>query len=465
MNTCTSLEGNPDLYGLGIRIGIYLQWISACISLLLDPESAQSTYDVNSIFVFAILVATIIAAQQGAARIEMYLMLQFMLGSFITSMSTLGIRLWLMSPDRLAQIQTTTTTFFKSFWCAQEAMISRLSEKLSTSTWKSLFAELWAQNIIYISTPIVLHLIIPLEQLSIWKPPGLTWSGVIWRLTIATLVASYNLAFWFGSLGSGLQQPPGQGCGPPYVFLFSRQQLDGTVFDLCRVAAIVIAVIIFPASLLLLQLLANLWGYTCLFLYRDLLYLLKPTTQRAFQSALDRINTLLKKQENPFIALLNVPWALGPLNHITLTDVLGFLATPKDQSIRFSDVIKVCVSLGRGEVMKNETEATPPLFDEGLMSGWKHANIVWFIMSIEYTIHWNNIHGVDTINTTGQLIPFIIGCVTSLQVIKRIMLFAWAKKYPDWADTQLRFRDGANGFTLFEIVKRNENEDAEGRSQ
>ncbi|KAJ5548425.1 hypothetical protein N7513_005659 [Penicillium frequentans] len=384
MDTCTSLEGNSDLYGLGIRIGIYLQWISAWISLLLDPESAQSTYDVNSIFVFAILVATIIASQQGAARIEMYLMLQFMLGSFITSMSTLGIRLWLMSPDRLAQIQTTTTTFFKSFWCAQEAMISRLSEKLSTSTWKSMFAELWAQNIIYISTPIVLHLIIPLEQLSIWKPPGLTWSGVIWRLTIATLVASYNLAFWFGSLGSGLQQPPGQGCGPPYVFLFSRQQLDGTVFDLCRVAAIIIAVIIFPASLLLLQLLANLWG---LFL---------------------------------------------------LPEMVSYLARGNRHHHRV-----FCV----------------------LWNAYVLLSIVWFIMSIEYTIHWNNIHGVDTINTTGQLIPFIIGCVTSLQVIKRIMLFAWAKKYPDWADTQLRFRDGANGFTLFEIVKRNENEDAEGRSQ
>ncbi|KAJ5157230.1 uncharacterized protein N7482_008330 [Penicillium canariense] len=371
MNTCTSFDGNSDLYGLGIRIGVYLQWISTWISLLLDPESAQTTYDINSVFVFAILVATIIAAQQGAVLIEIYLMLQFMLGSFVTTLSTLGI------------------------------------QKLTTRTWKSWVRELWVG-----SPPIIMPLKISLKGLSTWKAPGLSWSGVIWRLIIAALVASYNLAFWFDSVGNGAQQPPRQGCGPPYIFLFSKQRLEGTVFVLCRVAAIVIAVIIFPATLLLLHLMIELWWYTCLFLYRDFLYLLSPIPQQAFQSALDRINPLLEQQGIPV------------------------LATPKDKAIRFSDVIKVCVSLGTGKVTKNETETTFPMDSVGLMSGWKKA-------SIEYTIHWNNIHSVNTINTTGQLIPFIIGC-----------------KYPDWADTRLKVEDGENGPRLLKIVKRNEAEDS-----
>jgi hypothetical protein len=75
MDTCTPFEGNSDLYGLGIRIGVYLQWISVWINLLLDPESAQATYDANSTFVFAIIIATVIAAQRDAAVIKVYIML------------------------------------------------------------------------------------------------------------------------------------------------------------------------------------------------------------------------------------------------------------------------------------------------------------------------------------------------------------------------------------------------------
>lgn len=47
-------------------------------------------------------------------------------------------------------------------------------------------------------------------------------------------------------------------------------------------------------------------------------------------------------------------------------------------------------------------------------------SIVWFIMSIELTIRWNGVQGVDTIQTTGQLIPFIIGCVSISQVMKKV---------------------------------------------
>ncbi|KAJ5521030.1 hypothetical protein N7463_001483 [Penicillium fimorum] len=63
--------------------------------------------------------------------------------------------------------------------------------------------------------------------------------------------------------------------------------------------------------------------------------------------------------------------------------------------------------------------------------------------------------------TTGQLIPFIIGCVSASQVIKRLILFAYSKKYPDWVDTQLELGDGENGPLIFKIVKRNRGDDSE----
>lgn len=48
-------------------------------------------------------------------------------------------------------------------------------------------------------------------------------------------------------------------------------------------------------------------------------------------------------------------------------------------------------------------------------------------MSVELTIRWNNIQGVNTIDSTGQLIPFIMGCVSASQVLKKVILLALGK--------------------------------------
>jgi hypothetical protein len=93
MSTCEPLQGNPDFYGLGIRIGVYLQWTSAWLTLLLDPESAQAVLDTNSILVFAVTIATIIALRREAEYIELYIMLQMLIGFPITTFSSFGIRI------------------------------------------------------------------------------------------------------------------------------------------------------------------------------------------------------------------------------------------------------------------------------------------------------------------------------------------------------------------------------------
>ncbi len=54
-------------------------------------------------------------------------------------------------------------------------------------------------------------------------------------------------------------------------------------------------------------------------------------------------------------------------------------------------------------------------------------SIAWFITSIETTIRWNNIQGVQTIDSTGQLIPFVIGCVSASQVLKKVVLLTLGK--------------------------------------
>src|SRR5204863_8188 len=80
--TCGKFNGNPDLYGLGIRVGVYLQWFSTWLSISFEPESAQETHDVSSIFVFAIIIAIIQAAASGGIRpVEAFIMIQICFGS------------------------------------------------------------------------------------------------------------------------------------------------------------------------------------------------------------------------------------------------------------------------------------------------------------------------------------------------------------------------------------------------
>jgi hypothetical protein len=46
----------------------------------------------------------------------------------------------------------------------------------------------------------------------------------------------------------------------------------------------------------------------------------------------------------------------------------------------------------------------------------------YFILSIELTIVWNGITGVHTVTSTSQLIPLIIGIISSLRAAQEVIL-------------------------------------------
>ncbi len=48
--------------------------------------------------------------------------------------------------------------------------------------------------------------------------------------------------------------------------------------------------------------------------------------------------------------------------------------------------------------------------------------MVWFVLSIELTLHWNQVQGVNGLESTGQLIPFIIGVVSTAQAVKKVTI-------------------------------------------
>jgi hypothetical protein len=49
--------------------------------------------------------------------------------------------------------------------------------------------------------------------------------------------------------------------------------------------------------------------------------------------------------------------------------------------------------------------------------------LAWAIAATECTLAWNQISGINSISSTGQLIPFIIGVVSLAQIIYTIVVY------------------------------------------
>src|SRR5947207_9155806 len=130
--TCGKFNGNPDLYGLGIRVGVYLQWFSTWLSISFEPESAQETHDVSSIFVFAIIIAIIQAAASGGIRpVEAFIMIQICFGYLFTVLSILGLRLQLLGHRRLARLAESFKNLPRRY---RESIIARRTDENPSHT-------------------------------------------------------------------------------------------------------------------------------------------------------------------------------------------------------------------------------------------------------------------------------------------------------------------------------------------
>ena len=104
---CDSFAGNPDFYGLGIRLGVYLQLFSSWISNTLNPEVISDNHAANTIFLLAILIAIV----QGAATtdqqikpIEVWIMLQICFAFSLTVLSLFGFRVQFYRPSSIPKL-------------------------------------------------------------------------------------------------------------------------------------------------------------------------------------------------------------------------------------------------------------------------------------------------------------------------------------------------------------------------
>jgi hypothetical protein len=90
---CTHV-GNTDLYGLGIRLGVYLQLFSTLIANHFLVEISQAVWDANAVFLVAIFVA-VVKSSTGSntiASFEAFVMLQMLLAFVLAVFNVTGAK-------------------------------------------------------------------------------------------------------------------------------------------------------------------------------------------------------------------------------------------------------------------------------------------------------------------------------------------------------------------------------------
>jgi hypothetical protein len=88
-----AFAGNSDFYGLGIRIGIYLQWVTSLLANRYLREAIDGSLETNTIFLLAVFVAMVVATAQGTIRsAEVVVILHLCFGFLFSILSIWGHR-------------------------------------------------------------------------------------------------------------------------------------------------------------------------------------------------------------------------------------------------------------------------------------------------------------------------------------------------------------------------------------
>ncbi|KAK4237965.1 hypothetical protein C8A03DRAFT_34071 [Achaetomium macrosporum] len=85
-------QGNSDIYGLGIRVGIYLQWLAAIVAELSGPDDIEVSHRAAGSYQLAMLAGLVLVTQDhtpGVHAVEAFLILLFCFaGVWVASIRT-----------------------------------------------------------------------------------------------------------------------------------------------------------------------------------------------------------------------------------------------------------------------------------------------------------------------------------------------------------------------------------------
>lgn len=79
-------EGNSDMYGLGIRLGFYLQWFGVIFATWIAPDEVPGFRFGNGLFVAATFLALVIQESRDVNAlqvVEVYIILLLMFGAYV----------------------------------------------------------------------------------------------------------------------------------------------------------------------------------------------------------------------------------------------------------------------------------------------------------------------------------------------------------------------------------------------
>lgn len=276
--SCQNFEGNSDFYGLGIRIGVYLQWFSSWISNSVNPDAAATNHDTNTIFLCALLIATAVAFADGSLQlVEKYVLLLLSSGFFCTVLSFLGLRLRLLQPSSL-----------RPFRQASQKALRKALEWYITS-----ILELRVR----ISPMVFSHD-------SKFRHWALSWSGVIVRSAIGCFLAVLSLLTWWANPATTAERA--DPCVTT-VYFFGSRDLSGNLFTFFRVATIILTI---PVGYLLW-----IFAYFLITLRTHIMNWVSPnmvlrTVEFVFPGAWDRLDGSKKIAIGSLLGLLTNPLAL-----------------------------------------------------------------------------------------------------------------------------------------------------------
>lgn len=240
---CPGIEGNSDFYGLGIRIGVYLQWFSSWISNSINPFGAASNHDANTIFLVAILIATTVALAQGEIQpVETYIMLLLSSGFVFTVLSFLGTRLHLLRASGAMQYRNNLSATIKAILDGLGNLAAAFQDIFTFSAPPSNPLRIKFKRLVTSAS-----MSFGLRSVSGFKHPALSWAGVVARCTVGTFLATASLLAWW-------RYPPqspsddGGSCAPIFFFFGSRNGASSLLLFF-KVTAILLAI---PVSYLFL---------------------------------------------------------------------------------------------------------------------------------------------------------------------------------------------------------------------
>lgn len=386
---CTAIQGNADFYGQGIRIGVYLQWLSAWISILTETSSAQPVLEVSSVFVFAILIATITSYSSGTIQpIETYIMLQFAFGFFVTTMGIFGVRLQVLSPhgalhllhelkEAPDRIKKATVKRASRHVNTRPRLVEQVQHFLNdfASIRASLrFLILLDKYSALLSKSSILSTVqVNLNSLAFLKLRALTWSGVLWRANVVAMLAGFNIVYWFSGVAGGGSAAECR----PVIFMVAKVTLESGIVTFYKFTAIAAAILIFPQAIFLMAMAVRLCVYLTLCAHRDLLFRWRSDAR---ERALNRLQNAYAVLEDRFpgnrpdeLPTFLITAALAEQKIRTLTRHSRATATGAQIERPVADAVSGLVLL----MMRALEQLTDPLLTFNVVASlWPFRNIV-----------------------------------------------------------------------------------------